>query len=101
MIKELKEFVSNLKNDCMPDISDYKGIVVIIYSPYILGAEDGMWHYVINTYEDAMSAMMRYADTACTESCVVTWNKEDGWMKVLSDIDISINNMLFRLDNPE
>ena len=97
MIKELKNFISNLKNDCMPDMSDTRGLVVIVYDPSILGSDDDMWQHVINTYDNAVSAMDRYANTMCTESCVVTWSDDNGWMETLHRIDIAINNMINRL----
>ena len=97
MIKELKNFISDLKNDCMPDMSDTRGLVVIVYDPSILGSDDDMWHHVVNTYDNATSAMDRYANTMCTESCVVTWSEHDGWMETPHRIDIAINTMINRL----
>lgn len=97
MIEELRQFVADLKIDCMPDIEGTKGIVVIVYSPSMLGSDDDMWHYVINTYEHAIDAMSRFAETSCSDSCVVTWKSGDKWDDILSNIEISISNMIFRL----
>ena len=76
IIEDLIAFSASVEADRSID-SDVNGVTAIVYSPECTGAYRDAWHSIINYYDDQMSAMDRFANTACTDSIVITrWHGE-------------------------
>ena len=71
IIEDLIAFAASVEADKSID-SDVNGVTAIVYSPEDTGADRDAWHSIINYYDDQMSAMDRFANTACTDSTVIT-----------------------------
>lgn len=76
IIEDLIAFSASVEADKSID-SDVNGVTAIVYSPECTGADRDAWHSIINYYGDHMSAIDRFANTACTDSIVIIrWQGE-------------------------
>lgn len=76
IIEDLIAFSASVEADRSID-SDVNGVTAIVYSPECTGSDRDAWHSIINYYDDHMSAIDRFANTACTDSIVIIrWQGE-------------------------
>jgi hypothetical protein len=71
IIEDLIAFAVSIRTDKSID-SDVNGVTAIVCSPEDTGASRDAWHSLINYYDDQISALDRFANTACTNSTVIT-----------------------------
>lgn len=98
VIAEIKEFISDLMVDCKPDLTETKAFTILVYSPEILGNDDGSWHVTFTSFEERIDAIKfaRYHDH--TDGFVVFLDaKYKTWKQTLATINSYSNRLITRL----